>query len=208
MWQPFYILIIKTPKGVFSFIFHYTFFIINYAIAFSSFTSLNITCPNAIEITVGINHPNPISARGIKLKLIPGIADNTPKNSEVYTPSLTALMLVKNFDISVVKINVIETGYNIFNTGTDSTTILSTPKVARNKLIIDIIIAFNLKDNFPLVIFSKKDEPAVNKPIEVVKHARNMAIPIKAGPIEPKMFLDINNNNPVLPISEVVNSVV
>ena len=83
MWQPFYILIIKTPKGGFSFIFYYTFFIINYAIAFSSFISLNIICPNATEIIVGINHPKPNLASGIKFKFIPGIANNIPKNNEV-----------------------------------------------------------------------------------------------------------------------------
>ena len=117
-------------------------------------------------------------------------------------------MLVKNFDISVVDINVIQTGYKIFNIGADSKTILSTPKVASNKLIIDITIAFILNGNLPLEIFSKKEDPADNKPIDVVKHARNIAIPIKAGPIEPNIFLDINNNSPVLPISPVVNSVV
>lgn len=39
--------------------------------------------PTIIEIIVGITQPNPILAKGIKLKFIPGIANRIPKTNEV-----------------------------------------------------------------------------------------------------------------------------
>ena len=56
----------------------------------------------------------------------------------------------------------------------------------------------NLYDNFPLVTFSKNVEPAVNKPIEVVKQASPIAAPINATPKVPKILFAINTNNVVL----------
>ena len=50
----------------------------------------------------------------------------------------------------------------------------------------------------PLVTFSKKVDPAVNKPIEVVKQASPMATPINTTPKVPRILFAINTNNVVL----------
>ena len=57
-------------------------------------------------------------------------------------------------------------------------------------------------DNFPLVTFSKNVDPAVNKPIEVVKQASPIAAPINATPKVPRILFAMNTNSAVLVIPE------
>ena len=69
--------------------------------------------------------------------------------------------------------------------GPDIFIILSTPSAPITILIIDITTALTLYGSFPFDTFSKKLDPAVSKPIDVVKQARLIAIAIIVLPILP-----------------------
>ena len=71
--------------------------------------------------------------------------------------------------------------------GPDIFIILSTPNAPMTILIIDIITALILYGSFPFDTFSKKLDPAVSKPIDVVKQARLIAIAITVFPMLPNI---------------------
>ena len=82
--------------------------------------------------------------------------------------------------------------------GPDIFIILSTPSAP---ITILITTALTLYGSFPFDTFSKKLDPAVSKPIDVVKQARLIAIAIIVLPILPNTPWAIKSSNEVFEIS-------